>query len=266
MDFRPTGIDWNGGGKSGTVRFGEDQNLLVMFYNRSVLNAVKSAAEDRPIHENQIFIKIQSPGETLNIIDRPMNHEDKKRFPQQWGAFVHNRTQIPEGVPIDLLFPNYPAVAENLRGMGIFTIEQCSKLSASAIDNIGRGGQEYVNRANKYLESAGKGQGFHQLQKEVDQLKATNNRLEQQLGEAIAKLNSVTGRLMDPLVNSNSPPFVVGHDAQSERINANHVTKELAGKAKKKAKAPEPAYDPLTDPLANMGLAVQHSGEEVADG
>lgn len=251
MDWKPTGVDWSGGGNVGMVRFGEDRNLLVMFYNKSIHNAVKSREAGKPIHESRIYVKIQSPGETLNVIDRPMKDEDKERFPKQWSQFVHNRTQVPEGTPVALLFPNYPHVAENLQGLGIFTIEQCANLSASAIDNIGRGGQEYVNRAKAYLDSANKGVLFHELQAQLDEEKAKNKRLEHNMGVLQKKLEALESKLTNPLGNSLSPPFIQDYDPQSERINANHVTKELAKAPRRKIKAEQKPETILTDPFAN---------------
>lgn len=254
MDWKPTDIEWNGGGKSGLVKFGNDNNLLVMFYNKSVPNALKSREQGRQINENKLYIKIQHPGETSTVIDRPMKEEDKQRFRDQWSKFVHNRTQVPEGTPIDLLFPNYPAVADNLRGMGVFTIEQCAELSAHAIDNIGRGAQEYVNRAKKYLDSANKGQNFHKLQAELDEEKAKNRRLEADMAKLLERFNALEGKLTDPIGNSLNPPFIKDYDPQTERINANHKTSEIAKEAKRRPSKPMPPVpaDPLTDELAGL--------------
>jgi len=256
-DWNATGIDWNGGGKSGTVKFGGgDDSLLVLFYNRSVEIPSKSVEMGRRWCENQVFIKIQHPGENFNVIDRPATDADKMRFRRYWNLFMQNRTQVPEGTPIDLLFPNHPAVGENLRAMGVYTIEQCAKLSAIAIDGIGRGGQEYVNRAQAYLASADKGKSFHKMQKQLDEERTRNSVLEQQ----VASLKSTVDQLLMKTGNqpgmSLNPPFIPGFDAQSERINANHPTQEVAQQAKKRKKkreiVEEEPVDPITDPLHSM--------------
>lgn len=265
MNFNPTGIDWNAGGKSGLVKFGDDSSALVVIYNKAVEIPFKSVELGRRYCENQIYIQIQHPGETGQIIDRPLKEEDKHRYRSQWSAFVQNRSQIPEGTPIDLLFPNHPAAGENLRALGIYTIEQCAELSASAIDNIGRGGQEYVNRSKKYLESASKGSNYHKVQRELDDANLTIKRLEEMIANLQAQVNSVNDRLTNPMAGSLSPPFIPGHDAQAARINSNHVTAELASKAPKKLKSkPAEKSDPLTDELAGI-LNNKHSGAEVAD-
>jgi hypothetical protein len=247
-DWNPTGIKWNGGGKTGLVEFGTDNNLLVMFYTRSIQNAAASAQAGRPVHEDHIYVKIQQPGEMLNVIDRPVNDGDKQRFKNQWANFLHDRTQVPDGTPIDLLFPNYPAVAENLRGFGVFTIEQCAELSAHAIDNIGRGGQEYVNRAKKFLDMSNKGQAFHQLQRENDDLKQRLKITEQQVVQMKEQLDRLTLSVTDPIRASQSPPYVENYDVQSERINNNAPTKEHAEKIKRSRRAPTPE-ERVTNPL-----------------
>jgi len=231
MDLDQYRVEWNAGGGSGFLVGKENTNVLVMFYNRSVEIPAKSAQLGRRYCENQIYVKIQHPGETNNIIDRPVRDEDKVRYASHWRAFVMNRTQVPEGTPIDLLFPNNPAFAENLRAMGIYTIEQCSELSAIAIENIGRGGQEAVNRAKQYLANAQKGVGFHEWKKKEEEWAAHTRRLENQIAELTSKLNAVLMKDREPEKHSLSPPFIPGYDAQTERINANHITHDLAKQA-----------------------------------
>lgn len=233
-DFRsPTGIAWNPGGLSGLVQYGNDDNTLVVFYNKAIQNMPKSIQAGRVIKEDQVYVKIQHPGEMLNIIDRPCTDEDKMRYGKQWSAFLHNRTIIPEGTPIDLLFPNYPAVADNLRAWGVHTIEQCSELSAHAIDNIGRGAQEYVNKAKKYISSSNSGAGFHMMQKQLDEERQKNRVMAQQMAVMKDQLDRLMMRDNNPMGASLQPGFIPGYDAQSARLNANHPTKEVAEKASK---------------------------------
>jgi len=261
-DWNATSIEWNGGGLSGNVKFGNDRNLLVMFYNKSVEVPSESIIHGRRWCRNEVYVKIQHPGENFNVIDRPASDQDKQRFRDQWSKFVQDRTQIPEGTSIDMLFPNHPAVGENLKGYGIYTIEQCAALSASAIDNIGRGGQEYVNRAQSYLSQADKGKGFHKLQKSLDDERVKVRVLERQVTDLKNQMDIYLMKVGNQPGESLNPKWIPGFDAQTERINANHPTQEIATtsrKKKKRAQAPvetEP-YDPITDPLHQVQPAVQ---------
>ena len=151
------------------------------------------------------------------------------------------------------MFPNYPSVAENLRGYGIQTVEQCANLSAHAIATIGMGAQEYVNRAKKYLEQANSSQGFHVLQKELDDQKSKNRVLERQLIEMKRQLDTLTLRAINPQGAMLNPPFIQGYDAQSERINANHPTNELVQKATKERKTKKLTVQEAAQEIQEIG-------------
>ena len=250
LDARPTGVDWQAGGHTGMVRWGNDDNLLVMFYNKSV-HVPALSTEGRPVYKDMIYIKIQQPGEMLNVIDRPVEENDKRRFRTQWANFIHDRTQVPEGVPIALLFPNHPAVGENLRAVGVYTIEQCANLTAHAIDTIGRGGQEYVNKAKQYLEMANKGANFHALQKQLEEEQQKTRILENSVAQMKAQLDALNTKMVDPVRASLSPPFIPNYDAQAERINNNAPTKEYAQAVARRRK-PRTVEDDITDPLATI--------------
>jgi hypothetical protein len=247
LDSRVTGVDWVGP-HHGMAKFGDDTSLLVMFYNRAV--QIPSASNERPVYRNEIYIKIQHPGETLNVIDRPVNDNDKQRFRKQWANFIHDRTQVPDGTPIELLFPNYPAVAETLRGFGVFTVEQCAALSAHAIDSIGRGGQEYVNRAKKYLDMSTKGAEFHDFQRQLTEKDQQIRVLEQQIVLMKEQLDKLSLAVSDPVRASEQPPYVPNYDVQSERINANAPSKELSETRKRGRPRKSAEEVAVTDPFA----------------
>ena len=163
-----TGITWNG--NVGTVQYGGgDRNLLVIFYTRPTHNPAKSTEHGRPIYEDKVFVRIQTPGERLNIVDRPANTTDQKRFPVQWAQFKENREQAPEGTPVDLLFENRPSIAAMLKASGVHTVEQLAALSGVAIDEIGMGAQQYVNEATKYIEMANKGINAAKFRHELEE-------------------------------------------------------------------------------------------------
>jgi hypothetical protein len=148
------------------------------------------------------------------------------------------------------LFPNHPAVADNLRGFGVFTIEQCDGLSANAMDTIGRGAQEYKSRANRYLEMANKGQSFHILQTKIDEKDQELRIMQQTVNSLKQQLESLTLRVTDPVRGSLQPPQMANVDVQAERINANSPTRELTEKIKKTRNRKTSVEDSITDPFA----------------
>jgi len=240
-----TNIAWQG--SVGTVEYGGgDRNMIAMFYNKPTPNPAASSEAGRPIYEDKVFVRIHPPGERLNIVDRPANAQDQRRFPVQWNQFKDNRQQVPDGTPIDLLYPEQPAIGANLRACGVHTVEQCAELSGTAIDTIGMGSQRYVNDAQKYLQAASKGVKASQLRHELDERDSQIRVLTQ----TVEKLQSEVERLRDnantsvnleavqaliagqqgrPTYPSNAPKQMnKNFDPQTALINSTHPTTEVA--------------------------------------
>lgn len=222
----PTGIDWGSADRTyGQVKFGDDSSQIVIFYTRSVFNAAKSKAAGARHYDNQTWVKMHPPGEKLNIIDRPATDLDKAKYAGQWNLFLQNKTQVPEGTPIDLLFPNNPAVADNLRAYGVHTIQQCANLSAHALQTIGMGAQEWQNMAKQYLDSATSGTAFLALRAQLEQKDQELRIMRQQYDKMQAQVNDLLRRVSNPELGV--PTAKNWGNAPADIINNNHPSQEL---------------------------------------
>jgi hypothetical protein len=192
--FAPhTGIRWNG--TTGVVEYGGgDRGMVCFFYNKAVPNPAKAAQEGRPVHENKVFVRIAPPGERLNIVEREATENDKMRFPMQWEQFRKNKQQVIEGTPIELLYPDQPAIAATLRGNGVQTVEMCADLSAHAIENVGMGCQTWVNYAKRYIEASRKGANESAHRREIEQIQRENKTLKSQIKMLKDQLDNVMQR------------------------------------------------------------------------
>jgi hypothetical protein len=141
-DFAPIGLDERGQPVVG----GGDARLWVKFTKKSRRNAFRSEQEGRPIYEPVDYVQIQQPGERDQLV-RPVREEDKFRFPRQWAAYVADTEQVPDGTPIQMLFPNEPHIVELLRDLKILTVEQLAQLTEHGITRLGMDGRKYVQRA-----------------------------------------------------------------------------------------------------------------------
>lgn len=257
-DFQShTGINWGGaGGYVGTVQYGGMP--VVLFYTKPQHNVLKSKEKGSPIYDDVVYVKIHPPGERLNIIDRPAREEDKQRYVQQWMQFSQNRRQIPEGTPINLLYPEKPSIAKMLQANGVYTIEQCAALSGPAIDNIGMGAQGYVNDSQRFLEQAAKGSNtvalrtqkeehdrdVKVLKQQIEMLKAEVSRLTTvQSGPSMEQMQAVMASIaqrpgMPPTVPGLSGGVAPQFDAQTAQINATSETHRIA-EAKRKPGRPK---------------------------
>lgn len=249
-EFTPhSSISWGGpGGHVGVVQYA--QQMVVMFYRKAMSNPGKAKLEGRPVYDEKIFVRIHPVGERLNIIDREATEEDARRFALQWAQFQKNKEQIPEGTPIDLLFPENPAVGATMRANGIHTVEQCANLSAHAIDNVGMGAQRYVNAAQSYLSMANKGVKATEYRTKIEELERNNRVLKQQitsLQEQVQKLlenrqaqgidlnglqQMLAGVMQRPTLTPAAP-----FDAATAQINALSPTSEVARARRKPVKA-----------------------------
>lgn len=243
---------------NGQVQTGPgDASMLCIFYKRAVHNEVKSAQAGRPIFDDIDFVKIQHPGERLNIVEREASQLDKRRWPAQWSAYAAGKDQVAEGTPLGLLFPRHPSTIAMLQAIGFMTVEHLANASATAIETIGMNGQDYVNYAQKYIKGASGGAAFHQMQMEVDEQKRTNGRLQKQLEDMTAQMAAMSAALMNgagmpaqqyvpggptghmptpqmaqpihmaPVPSFGNSPLVA--DTQSAMINANHESKPARG-------------------------------------
>jgi hypothetical protein len=247
----PTNIEWKG--SVGTVEYGGgDKNMLAMFYTKPKVNQQKSTEAGRPFYEDVTFVRIHPPGERLNIVDRPATQNDARRWPVQWAQFSQNKQQIPDGTPIDLLYPEQPSIGAMLRSNSVHTIEQCGELSGMAIDQIGMGCQRYVNDANKYLQAANKGVKASQLRHELDErdsqirtLTMTVDTLQNEVRQLRDNaMNSVGMQQVQQLIagQQGRPQYPAGapkqmapaFDSQTAQINATHTTRDIARNAAKK--------------------------------
>lgn len=178
-------------GDFGIVRYGNDKHLVVIFYMKSVPNPLKSAAAGVRFHDAVPYVRIHAPGERDQIIDRPVKDEDKVRFAARWREFEAGREQVSDGIPIDMLFPTHPQIADNLRSYGVHTVEQCANMSAHALDSIGMGAQDYKNRAKDYMEAASAGANYHKFTTEMDALRRENARLKADIATLSAQFGAV---------------------------------------------------------------------------
>lgn len=244
-NYRPLG-DWGG-----VIDYGGPKNNVALFYNKAVPAPGKSAASGRPIFEEKVYVRIGPPGERLNIVDRPATDKDRRDYPVQWAQFQQNREQIPEGTPVDMLYPEHPAVGLTLRAHGVHTIEQCAELTAHAIENIGMGAQRYVNDAQKYVKMSERGVKATEFRREIEERDGQIRTLTHQLDQLSAEVSRLTqnavaspnmAQMQQFLATTMQRPVHMpqaSYDASAAQIHANHPTTQAAqaAKARRRVKA-----------------------------
>lgn len=157
---------------------GDDNKVWAVFRMHPVVDVLASKDAGITIKKDVPYVKITQPGESnTQVYDQPATDADVARFPRQWAAFKANQEQTVSGSPLELLFPESPAIVENLRAVGFRTIQQLAEANDTALQGIGMGQRMWHEKAKAYLAAADKGKDFHGLSARLDGLELKNREL-----------------------------------------------------------------------------------------
>lgn len=106
-----------------------DENATVTFYKKAVRNATRSAAEGRPIFDEEYFVSIVNPSDPFNKPFFVCKQAHKDRFPIDWQNFLNSETSSLEGTPLEHYKGVTKARAAEMRAQGIYTVESLADLS-----------------------------------------------------------------------------------------------------------------------------------------
>ena len=210
-----------------------DEKLIVGFYRKSILNSAKSKEQGKRICEDRDFVMIQHPGENLTKVDRPVQDSDKVRWPRQWAQYSQGRKQVPDGIPITLLYPDKPSITDMLISYNIHTVEQLANLSADGIQTVGMGCQEWVNKAGSYLKQAEKGVDFHRFEQERERKDQQIATLERQVRDLGAQLQKFMAAAPEPKNFDQQTAFINNREVLSpqppQTFSQEIVSPDLSG-------------------------------------
>lgn len=144
-----------------------DDNCNVTFYKRPVLHGFESEQARRPVYYNANYVRIIRPGER-DVVDREATEVDAMRWPRQWQAFQNEQAQVPDGTPIEVMYPQDPALCLEMKRLAIHTVEQLANLGEPGIQRLGMGARDRVHQAKAFLEAAKGAMGAGKLQGELD--------------------------------------------------------------------------------------------------
>ena len=177
--------------------FGDDK-LGVMFYSRVVEDERATREQGRKVFAEKEYVKIMVPGDRYNIIDRPVQRtgttptDDTLRFAQQYARFKAREEQkTAEGTPIHL-WPGVPAaLAEELKYLNIFTVEQLADLADTYVGKLPKG-QELKAKAKAFVAAVKDQEQVNKLQSALDERDNRISTLENELKELAATVRELS--------------------------------------------------------------------------
>lgn len=162
-----------------------DAALWVRFFRKPVQNNFKSGQAGHPVFDDKIFISIIAPGDPNNKVERPVQESDKQRFHKQWGNFERNEADKVEGSAIEEWAAITRSQAEELKYLGVRSVEQLAAASDGQMQRI-MGGHSLRDKAKAFLAQAKDSALAMQLQ----ELAANQKREIESLRSQIAQLGA----------------------------------------------------------------------------
>ena len=185
-----------------------DEALVALFKNHASLNNARSVEEGRPIFDDIEVVEIRSPGsKDFKVFPAtafshwetsPYNGEQTKvtyaeRFSHQYQQFKAKTAQTKSGTPLEYApFMSVGKCAE-MRAQNIYTVEALAAIDGAELKNLGTGGRELKNAAMEYMAEAKSAAPNLQLQNELEQLRARNAILEEDLSAKKAREAQING-------------------------------------------------------------------------
>lgn len=140
-----------------------DSFLHVEFYHYRSVPTKRWPNRDAAALEDSLnakpFIRVMTPGEKNNIVERPVRESDKERFPRQWINFQRENSE-------EEVFGTKLAVwhgdasddvtmgqIDELHVLKFDTVEQIASASDGQLQKMGMGGIGLRNKAKAYLAS-----------------------------------------------------------------------------------------------------------------
>ena len=178
-----------------------DDKLAVVFKNHAIKNEAKSKEAGRPIFDDMEVCEIRSPGmrNTIPVLpatsvshtagDGMLGTEEVKvtyaeRFSKQYQQFKAQQAQTISGTPLQHAPFLTEARRAELRALNVYTVEQLAVIDGLELRNLGVGGRDLKNAAIDYIEQAKNSAPNLAMQAELEQLRAKNQVLEDDLKAA----------------------------------------------------------------------------------
>lgn len=165
---------------------------ICTFHMQIKRDPAQSRAEGRDIHVEVPYARIQHVGDRNSIYDQPAHdkfqfvadpHEGSRwlsavdMFPDEWRAFMAGQHSDPvSGTRIEE-FPGISrARAEDLKSLGIRTVENLAALSDAVVSKLGMDGGRLREKARNYIDAAS---ASAEVDRAADRIAALERRIEQ---------------------------------------------------------------------------------------
>ena len=167
------------------MRGGQVDKCYAEFYTHPKIDQKGTDEAGRPIYKDTAYVMIMIPGDKDNIVRRPVRHNDKMRFPQQWAQYESGKEQVQDGTPLEHWPLLTRAQVEELKFFGVRTVEALSAMPDSQAQKF-MGINALKQKATDYIEAASSDAPLLALRNENDLLREQMEAQQRQINELIA--------------------------------------------------------------------------------
>ena len=160
------------------ISHGDDSTVIATFSDSHVKNEYRSENEGRAIYDHYIEVNLVFAGNNLNTYAYRFTKEDgekgnewTQRFPRQWDAFLAQKEQVPDGMPIEIWAPLDKHRVMLLKAMRIHTVEQIAGMTDQTGPNMGLDWRKLRDMAKATLSPADGAVEISKLTRMVEDLK-----------------------------------------------------------------------------------------------
>ncbi len=142
---------------------------LVYFWQQDDIDEIASRETGKTVFKKVVYIKIQTPGDRLNIIEREATEQDKKTYSGQYEAFLKKEEYRAQGFQLRSWREIDKVRLMGLEAEGVYTLEQFAEYPDSACNNLGPGYIGLKYKAIAFLKNSSSEVAI--LQQQIDELK-----------------------------------------------------------------------------------------------
>ena len=169
-----------------------DKSVYVKFYTRPKENEAKSTEAGRPIYDDVDYVEIRTPGNSTNVVQRPVTDMDKKRFPQQYAMFKAGDAEQISGTPLAEAPWITRSQVEELAYLRIRTMEQLANVGDDVCTRV-PGMFKLKQRAQQMLAKSEQEAPFIKMQEENTELRNSVESLRQTVEEQARQIQALMG-------------------------------------------------------------------------
>lgn len=172
-------------------QYSQEEKLFVQFFIHPKQNATKSLEAGRPIYDDTEYVRIITPGDKDNIVERPAKLADHQRFARQYQAFKQGLTDpVVSGTPLRMWPIMSRAMVEELAYFKVFTVEQLADLPDNLAGQF-MGIQRFKQAAKDFVEAAKSTAPLEQMRKALEEKDAQLAGLGDKLQKALARIDAL---------------------------------------------------------------------------